>query len=83
MEEDESAIPKKDSRLMLAKFNEQMEKVNRFPVLRNRAILTSFGSDCGKIIRGSGSSGSVSGSSSATLKDSGFFSQNYQNVLSS
>ena len=27
MEEDESAMPKKDSRLMLAKFNEQMEKV--------------------------------------------------------
>jgi transcription initiation factor TFIIE subunit alpha len=28
VEEDESAMPKKDSRLMLAKFNEQMEKVN-------------------------------------------------------
>ena len=28
MEEDESAMPKKDSRLMLAKFNEQMEKVS-------------------------------------------------------
>ncbi len=28
VEEDESAIPKKDSRLMLAKFNEQMEKVS-------------------------------------------------------
>jgi hypothetical protein len=42
VEEDESAIPKKDSRLMLAKFNEQMEKVKRFPVLWNRAILTRF-----------------------------------------
>ena len=28
VEEDESAIPKKDSRLMLAKFNDQMEKVS-------------------------------------------------------
>jgi hypothetical protein len=28
VEEDESAMPKKDSRLMLAKFNEQMEKVH-------------------------------------------------------
>ena len=33
VEEDESAIPKKDSRLMLAKFNEQMEKVRAY---RNR-----------------------------------------------
>lgn len=27
VEEDEAAMPKKDSRLLLAKFNEQMEKL--------------------------------------------------------
>jgi hypothetical protein len=39
VEEDESAIPKKDSRLMLAKFNEQMEKVGTY---RNRGKLFCF-----------------------------------------
>ena len=33
VEEDEAAMPKKDSRLLLAKFNDQMEKL--YDLLRN------------------------------------------------
>jgi hypothetical protein len=47
VEEDESAIPKKDSRLMLAKFNEQMEKVSAYWEKINRNQCGSMTFWCG------------------------------------